>query len=110
MPGLLKIGMTERTPKIRLSEANTTDTWRPPTPYKLEMAKKVINPKQKETTLHLLLAQFTERINPNREFFRVSLEEIKAFFDLMDGDIILETEIEDIENIDAESINSNNDI
>ena len=69
MPGILKVGVTERTPDLRLSEANSPDTWRPPTPYKIEFAKKVYNPKQKETTLHKLLSQYTERINPKREFF-----------------------------------------
>ena len=87
MSGILKIGMTERTPEIRLNEANSSDTWRPPTPYKIEFAKKVLNPKQKESTLHNLLSQYTERINPKREFFRVSLEEIKTFFELIDGDL-----------------------
>jgi len=87
MPGILKVGMTERTPKIRLNEANSSDTWRPPSPYKIEFAKKVLNPKTKETTLHKLLSQYTERINPKREFFRISPEEVKTFFDLIDGDL-----------------------
>jgi hypothetical protein len=86
MPGILKVGMTERTPEIRLQEANSSDTWRPPSPYKIEFAKKVSNPKQKETTIHILLAQYKERINPKREFFRASTQEIKMFFELMDGD------------------------
>ncbi len=90
MNGILKIGMTERTPEIRLNEANSSDTWRPPTPYKIEFAKKVYNPKQKETTLHTLLSQYTERINPKREFFRVSKEEVNTFFDLIDGDLWIE--------------------
>ena len=47
MPGILKVGMTERTPDVRLNESNNSDTWRPPTPYKIEFAKKVSNPKQK---------------------------------------------------------------
>ena len=109
MKGILKVGMTERTPDIRLNEANATDTWRPPTPYKIEIAKKVLNPKQKETTLHLLLSQYTERINPKREFFRVSSEEVKTFFELMDGELWLKTEElteeftdEDTENEDIE--------
>ena len=98
MPGILKIGMTERTPEIRLSEANSSDTWRPPTPYKIEFAKKVLNPTQKERTLHILLTQYTERINPKREFFRVSPEEVKIFFDLTDGELWVEnTKIDDIE-------------
>lgn len=87
MPGILKIGMTERTPEIRLNDANSSDTWRPPTPYKIEFAKKVFNPKQKEATLHTLLSQYTKRINPKREFFNVSPEEVKTFFDLIDGDL-----------------------
>ena len=86
MPGLLKIGMTERTPDIRLSEANTSNTWIP-MPFVLEMAKRVTNPEQKEKTLHKLLEQYTERINPRREFFRVTLEEVKVFFDLIDGEM-----------------------
>ena len=91
MSGILKIGMTERTPKLRLREANASDTWRPPTPYKIEFAKKVSNPLKKEKTLHILLEQYTDRIHPRREFFRVSQEEVRTFFDLMDGEIWLET-------------------
>ena len=91
MPGLLKVGMTERTPEIRLNEANSPNTWRPPTPYKIEFAKKVLNPKQKETTLHNLLSQYTERTNPKREFFRISTDKIKLFFDLIDGDLLVKT-------------------
>ena len=103
MPGILKVGMTERTPEIRLNEANSSDTWRPPTPYKLEFAKKVLNPKQKETTLHNLLTQYTLRINPKREFFLVSTEEVKAFFDLIDGDLwVKETEEEEEDDDDDE--------
>ena len=107
MPGILKVGMTERTRKIRLNEANSSDTWRPPTPYKLEFAKKVLNPKKKETILHNLLSQYTERINPKREFFRVSTEEVKAFFDLIDGDLWvkdLEKEEEEEEEEDDSTI------
>ena len=70
MPGILKVGMTERTPVIRLGEANASDTWRPPTPYKIEFSKKVSDASGKEKTLHTLLEQYTERINPRREFFR----------------------------------------
>lgn len=86
MPDILKIGMTERTPKERLNEANKSDTWKPPTPYEIIIAKKVNNPHKKEKTLHQLLEQYTERINSKREFFRISIEEIKKFFDLIDGE------------------------
>jgi len=92
MKGILKVGMTERTPEIRLQEANSSDTWRPPTPYRIEFAKRVIHPKRKETVIHRLLSQYTERINPRREFFRISCEEVKTFFELMDGEFWVEKE------------------
>jgi hypothetical protein len=95
MPGILKVGMTERTPEARLSEANASDTWRPPTSYKIEFAKKVSNSSQKEKTLHILLEQYTVRIHPRREFFRVTPEEVRKFFDLMDGEMWAETHTEE---------------
>ena len=102
MPGILKVGMTERTPEARLSEANASDTWRPPTPYKIEFAKKVSNPSQKEKTLHTLLEQYTDRIHPRREFFRVSQKEVLKFFDLMDGEMWAETREEEEEEEEEE--------
>jgi hypothetical protein len=86
MPHILKIGVTTREPLIRLKEANSSDTWKPPTPYEMEFAKRVISPNEKETMLHTILAKYTERINPNREFFRASVEEVKNLFDLIDGE------------------------
>jgi hypothetical protein len=91
MPGILKIGMTERTPEIRLREANSSDTWRPPTPYTLDFAKRILNPKHKEASLHKLLEQYTVRINPKREFFRASINEVLLFIDLMDGEMWINT-------------------
>ncbi len=103
MPGILKVGMTERTPEARLSEANASDTWRPPTSYKIEFAKKVSNPSQKEKTLHILMEQYTDRIHPRREFFSVSPEEVRNFFDLMDGEMWVETAEEEEEEEDPSS-------
>ena len=93
MPNILKVGMTERTPEERLNEANRPNTFMP-MPFKIEIAKKVINPKQKEKTLHTLLTQYTTRTNPRREFFHVSPEEIKIFFDLIDGELWVEKQLE----------------
>jgi cobalamin biosynthesis Mg chelatase CobN len=53
------------------------------------LAKKVINPKQKETTLHSLLSKYANRTNDKREFFQISIQEIKIFFDLIDGDLLI---------------------
>jgi hypothetical protein len=102
MPGILKVGMTEKTPVIRLGEANASDTWRPPTPSKIEFAKKIYDASGKEKTLHTLLEQYTERIHPRREFFRVSPEEVRKFFDLMDGEMWAETHAEEEEEEEEE--------
>lgn len=88
MPGILKIGMTKLLPESRLKYANLPNTWKPPTPYKIVFAKKVNNYKQKEITLHLILAKYAKRIHPRREFFRVLPEEVKTLFDLIDGEWI----------------------
>lgn len=96
MPGLLKVGMINnadgRTPLIRAKELYKTGV---PLPFALEFAKKVSNPKQKETLLHTLLSQYTDRPNPLREFFRVSPEEVRTFFDLMDGEMWVDAHVVD---------------
>ena len=101
MPGLLKVGMIhnadERTPLDRAKELYKTGV---PLPFEVEFAKKVSNPKQKETTLHTLLSQYKERPNPLREFFRVSPEEVKTLFDLMDGEMWVDTRV--VEEADEE--------
>jgi hypothetical protein len=99
MPGVVKVGMTLRTPDVRLNEANSSDTWRPPTEYTLEFAKKVINAKQKEHTLHILLSKYTERINPKREFFRATPEDVETFFELIDGEFYFTEESEEKESV-----------
>jgi hypothetical protein len=106
MPGVVKVGMTVRTPDVRLNEANSSDTWRPPTEYKLEFAKKVKNPKDKEHILHALLSKYAERINPKREFFRASPKDVETFFELMDGELYFAEELtdKDIIQVDNESI------
>jgi hypothetical protein len=86
MPGLLKIGMTLRTPQERLAEANSSDTWRSPTKFAIEFAKKVCDPLQKERTIHRLLEQYDQRVNPKREFFQVGLTVVHLCFELMEGE------------------------
>ena len=86
MPGIYKVGVTMRSPLDRLKEANSSDTWKIPS-YKIEFAKKVTNPKDKERTLHRLMEKFMKRVHPRREFFRGDINDIKEAFQLMDGDI-----------------------
>ena len=83
MPGLYKIGRTSKTPEERATQLFTTSV---PEPFVIEFAKKVINAAEKERHLHRILEEYHER-KPGREFFRVpSVEPIRAFFDLMDGE------------------------
>ena len=90
MPNIYKVGVTLRSPLDRLKEANSSDTWKIPY-YKIEIAKKVNNPKYKEKTIHRLMEKFMVRIHPKREFFRGELSDIKEIFNLMDGTIWNET-------------------
>lgn len=99
MPGILKIGMTTRTPEERVKELFTTGV---PSPFKIEFAKRVKDPKSKESSLHLLLEQYTDRVYPRREFFRISPEEVRKFFDLMDGEMWSETCVEEEEEEEEE--------
>jgi hypothetical protein len=86
MPGIFKVGMTERTPVERLKEANKSDTWRPPIPYKLEFAKRVQLVREKEGYLHRLLSKYHCRINESREFFKCDVADVRLFFDILDGE------------------------
>lgn len=85
MPGIVKVGMTNRRPEDRLKDANSPDTFKPPLPYKISFAKYVKEPKKKEYILHKLLEKYTERINNQREFFRISPEDLLVFFGLIEG-------------------------
>jgi hypothetical protein len=82
MPGLLKIGYTERPVEERLQEANQGNTWIP-MPFSLELSKFVNEPQKKEMTIHKILD--AHRVNPKREFFKTDLEQVKMLFDLMDA-------------------------
>jgi hypothetical protein len=102
MPGILKIGMTERSIEERLKEANGTFTL---IPFVVEISKYVSNFKEKERCIHQILQ--SKRVNPKKEFFQVTLEEIKPIFDLMDSvekknikEIIQDKKYEETDNFD----------
>lgn len=80
MPGIIKIGMTRRTPEERLREANGSDTWRPPAPYQCIVSKRVRNPLRLEQELHAWLTREGRRERQAREFFRVTEEEVRGLF------------------------------
>mgnify|MGYP003982619317 CR=1 FL=1 len=74
MPGLIKIGRTVFNPLKRLCEANLPDTYKPPTYYIFYFAIKVPDSSKAEAYIHKLLEK--TRVNMNREFFRISLEDV----------------------------------
>lgn len=82
MPGLLKIGFTEVGLNQRLKQGNASSFI--PTPFIIEINKQVSNPREKERIIHKILD--SKRNKSNREFFRITLEEIKPIFDLIDCD------------------------
>lgn len=88
MPGIYKIGKTNRNPAIRLAEANRppkkSAEFAVPLPYKIEFAMYVANSGDKERSIHDSLTP--ERVNPGREFFRRSLPLIRSLFGIMDGE------------------------
>ena len=77
MPGLVKIGMTTRSPEIRLAEANKGDTWRPPEKYRILCALRVRDAAEKEKEIHAAFAR--ERIGA-REFFRLPHAVVLQYF------------------------------
>jgi uncharacterized coiled-coil protein SlyX len=114
MPSICNIGMSWMTPDVSgatgvsgvsgaiFDDMNNVNNarllWYPPTPYKCNIAKKVLDPIHKTATIYKLLEQY--RINPVREFFRISLKDVRSLFELMDGEYC----IDDNDNSDDNSI------
>ena len=96
---MVKIGMTERTPEERLREANC-DTWSLPN-WKIEFAKKVSRPLEKESAIHSILQE--KRVSSRREFFKITPQELLPYFNLMDGEM-WEEEQEEQEEEEKESV------
>ena len=93
-PDTYKVGFTEKLPTERLKEANSSTFALPH--FKLEFAKKVTDPRDKEQKLHRALTSFGKRIHPKREFFVVPLKNIRVLFDMIDGEIWDESSTEPI--------------
>lgn len=114
MPDILKIGITKRTPEAILSEANAanaSDIWKPPTPYKIVIAKKVHNPFQKEKTLHTLIEQYPENLDNTHTpsgFFRITPEEVIKYFNLMEEVLSspedIKCDLEDVKDVVKDNI------
>ncbi|MDF7801199.1 GIY-YIG nuclease family protein [Pontiellaceae bacterium B1224] len=68
MPGLLKIGATERSVQERVVELNGTGV---PVPFEIEAVFDSANPLRDEQKVHQFLGE--NRLNSNREFFSLDL-------------------------------------
>ena len=78
-PGLLKIGYTTQTPDERAKQiSNATGV---ALPYKVEWAFKCFDGEQLEGEVHRKLREY--RVNNQREFFQIDLEEAKKVIKLL---------------------------
>lgn len=72
MPGLVKIGRTDRQPETRARELRTTGV---PHPFKLEFSVRVLDSTFAERQVHRLLSERGARTSDDREFFFLTLDE-----------------------------------
>lgn len=79
MPGLLKIGRTDRSPVDRAKELATTGV---PTPFILEHFVHIENSVDAEATIHRILEEKGYRTSRTREFFELSVAEARAVIEL----------------------------
>ena len=78
-PGLLKIGYTKQTPEERAKQISSATGVA--LPYKVEWAYKCFNGETVEREVHHKLK--TQRVNNNKEFLQVSLDEAKEVINLI---------------------------
>lgn len=96
MPGIVKIGMTERSEMdARLRELYTTGV---PLPFECKFAARVNKSEcgRIEKALHTAFAP--QRVNANREFFRIQPEQAIAILELFHHDDVTEEVAAEIEN------------
>ena len=96
MPGLVKIGMTaQKDIEKRMRELYTTGV---PVPFECQFACKVKKGDcgKIEKALHTAFAP--QRVNANREFFRIQVEQAKAILELFHHTDVTEEVSDEIEN------------
>ena len=107
LPGIYKIGMTERTPEERLKEANNFSFVC--YPFQIEFYKYVDNVYHNEQMVHRRLGNY--RIN-NKEFFKVDLDIVREIFDSFNqikSSNIIEERIK-LLNLDVRDIEENKEV
>ena len=78
-PGLLKIGYTKKLPEERAKQISAATGVA--LPYKVEWAYKCFNGETVEREVHHKLK--AQRVNNNKEFFQIRLEEVKEVINLI---------------------------
>lgn len=91
MPGLVKIGYTKSIPQ-RISELSSGSAI--PTPFECYFAMRVDNCEFVEKKLHDGLDEVRRR--PNREFFEIAPERVKALLELTGGEIYVGNQVPDL--------------
>ncbi len=81
MPGIIKIGWTDKSVEERMKELDRTAT---PLPFTCYYAKRVDEPTFVESRPHQAFDEF--RIRDNREFFRMSPDQAKAALEIASGE------------------------
>ena len=96
MPGLVKIGMTKQEDlEKRMKELYTTGV---PVAFKCEFACRVNNRDCAKIEKALHTAFEPQRINKNREFFKINVEQARAILELFHHTDVTEDVSEEIEN------------
>ena len=96
MPGLVKIGMTTQEDiDKRMKELYTTGV---PVPFECQFACKVNNRDCAKIEKALHTAFEPQRVNKNREFFRINVEQAKAILELFHHTDVTEDVSEEIQN------------
>ena len=96
MPGLVKIGMTKQEDlEKRMKELYTTGV---PVAFKCEFACRVNNKDCAKIEKALHTAFEPQRINKNREFFKINVEQARAILELFHHTDVTEDISEEIEN------------
>ena len=98
MPGIFKVIISDLSPCMIMNQANRLDTWRPPNAYRIVFAKQVTNRIQSDHIIYTLLYEYTERLTQNGGFFRVDVETIKSFFDIIEGEFYINTPYKEVNN------------
>lgn len=73
MPGIVKIGMTTRSPRQRAKELSASTGV--PSPFVITFSRRVWNPRRVEALTHQALA--IKRLNRRREFFKTTTDSAK---------------------------------